>query len=82
MDDSDYSSTLVLVEDCKNDVRSTLAALSEGRLMEMVFIARAVGEAPDDLLCRAAYRSQAVENSKAGLPGLNDKPFNAAERGL
>ena len=82
MDDRDFSSTLLLVEDDQNDVESTLAALSEGRPIEEVFIARDGEEALDDLLRRAAYQLQAAENPKAGLPGLNDQPSSAAEREL
>ena len=81
MHDRDYSSTLLLVEDDQNDVESTLAALSEGRPIEGVFIARDE-EALDDLLRRATYRSQAAGNPTAGLPGLNDQPSSAAEREL
>jgi hypothetical protein len=82
VDDRDYSSTLWLVEDNENDVESTLAALSEGRPIEGVFIARDGEETLDYLLRRAAYRSQGAENPKARLLGLNDRPSSAAERVL
>jgi hypothetical protein len=82
VDDRDYSSALLLVEDDQNDVESTLAALSEGRPIEGVFIARDGEKALDDLLRRARYRSQAAGNPTAGLPGLNDQPSSAAEREL
>jgi hypothetical protein len=82
VDDRDYSSTVLLVEGNQNDVESTLAVLSEGRPIEGVFIARDGEEALDYLLRKAAYRSQATENPKAGLPGHNHQPSNAAERGL
>jgi hypothetical protein len=81
-DDRDYSSTLWLVEDNQNDVESTLAALSEGRPIEGVFIARDGEEAIDYLLRRAAYRSQGAENLNARLLDLNDQPSSAAEREL
>jgi CheY-like chemotaxis protein len=61
VDDRDYSSTLLLVEDNQNDVESTLATLSKGRPIEVVYIARDGEEALDSLLRRAAYRSQAAE---------------------
>jgi hypothetical protein len=82
VDDRDYSSSLWLVEDSQNDVESILAALSEGRPIEGVFIARDGEETLDCLLRRAAYRSQEAENPKARLLGLNDQPSSAAERGL
>jgi hypothetical protein len=82
VDDRDYSSTLLLVEDNQNDVECTLATLSEGRPIEGVFIARDGEETLGYLFRRAAYRSQAAENPKAGLPGVNHQPSNAAEREL
>lgn len=65
MDDRDYASTLLLVEDNQNDVDSTLSASSEGRL--------------DYLLRRAAYRTQTAVNPKARLLRLNDQPSSAVE---
>lgn len=65
MDDRDYASTLLLVEDNQNDVESTLSASSEGRL--------------DYLLRRAAYRTQKAENPKARPLRLNDQPSSAVE---
>jgi hypothetical protein len=65
VDDRDYTSTLLLVEDNQNDVESTLSASSEGRL--------------DYLLRRAAYRAQRAENPKARLLRLNDQPSGAVE---
>jgi len=83
VDDRDFSSTLLLVEDDQNDVESTLAALSEGRpMIEEYFIARAGAETLDYLLRRAAYRAQAAENLRVRLPGLNDQSSSAAEREL
>jgi len=79
MADRDYSSTLLLVEDDQNDLESTLALLSEEKPIEGVFIARGGEETLDDLIRRAAYRSQAAENPKARLLGLNDQPSSAAE---
>jgi len=80
VDDRDSSSTLLLVEDNQNDVESTFAVLSEGRPIEGVFFASYGEEALDYLLRTVAYRSQAAENPKAGLPGLNHQPSSAAER--
>jgi hypothetical protein len=68
VDDSDYSSTLLLVEGNQNDVESTLSASSEGRL--------------DILLRRAAYRSRTAEVPKGRLLGVNDQPSSAVEREL
>jgi CheY-like chemotaxis protein len=82
VDDTDRSITLLLVEDNQNDVESTLAVLSEGRPIEDVFIARDGEEALEYLLRTGAYRAQAAENPKAGLPGLNHQPSSAAEREL
>ena len=65
MDDRDYASTLLLVEDNQNDVDSTLSASSKGRL--------------DYLLRRAAYRSRTAENPKARPLRLNDQPSSAVE---
>ena len=65
VDDRDYASTLLLVEDNQNDVESTLSASSEGRL--------------GYLLRRAAYRTQTAENPKARLLRLNDQPSSAVE---
>jgi hypothetical protein len=65
VDDKDYTSTLLLVEDNQNDVESTLSASSEGRLAY--------------LLRRAAYRAQTAENPKARLLLLNDQPSSAVE---
>ena len=65
VDDRDYASTLLLVEDNQNDVESTLSASSEGRL--------------DYLLRRAAYRTQTAENPKARPLRLNDQPSSAVE---
>jgi hypothetical protein len=65
VDDRDYASTLLLVEDNQNDVESTLSASSEGRL--------------DYLLRRPAYRTQTAENPKARLLRLNDQPSSAVE---
>jgi len=79
VDDRAYSSTLLLVEDDQNDGESTLAALSEGRPIEGLFIERDGEETLDDLLRRAANRSQAAGTP---LPGLNDQPPSAAEREL
>jgi hypothetical protein len=45
VDDRDYSSTLLLVEDDQYDTESTLAALSDGRPIEGVFVARDGAEA-------------------------------------
>ena len=68
MADRDYSCKLLLVEDNQNDLESTLAVLSEGRL--------------DYLLLRAAYRSQPAEDPKARLLGLNYHPSSAVGREL
>jgi hypothetical protein len=65
VDDRDYTSTLLLVEDNQNDVESTLSASSEGRL--------------DYLHRRAAYRPQTAENPIARLLRLNDQPSSAVE---
>jgi hypothetical protein len=65
VDDRDYTSTLLRVEDNQNDVESTLSASSEGRL--------------DYLLRRGAYRAQTAENPKARLLRLNDQPSGAVE---
>ena len=77
MADRDYSCKLLLVEDNQNDLESTLAVLSEGG-----FIARDGEEPLDYLHRRAVYRSQAADDPKAELLGLNDKPSSAAEREL
>ncbi|MDQ3496465.1 MAG: hypothetical protein M3514_02875 [Actinomycetota bacterium] len=82
MADRDYSCKLLLVEDNQNDLESTLAVLSEGRTIEGGFIARDGEEPLDYLRRRAVYRSQAADDPKAGLLGLNDKPSSAAEREL
>jgi hypothetical protein len=68
VDDRDYSSTLLLVEGNQNDVESTLSASSEGRL--------------DYHLLRAAYRSQAAQDPKGRLLGVNDHPSSAVGRKL
>ena len=68
VDDRDYTSTLLLVEENQNDVESTLSASSEGRL--------------DYLLRRAAYRTQKAENPKARVLGVNDQPSSAVGREL
>ena len=65
MDDRDYTTTLLLVEENQNDVESSLSASSEGRL--------------DYFLRRAAYRTQTAENPNARLLGLNDQPSSAVE---
>jgi hypothetical protein len=82
VDDRDYRSTLLLVEDNQNYVESTLATLSKGRPIEGVYITRDREEALDFLLRRAACWSQAAENAEAGLPGQNHQPSRAAEREL
>jgi hypothetical protein len=51
-------------------------------MIEEYFIARAGEETLDYRLRRAAYRSQAAEDLRVGLPGLNDQPSSAAEREL
>ena len=78
MDDRDCSSTLLLIEHNQNDVEFTLAALSEGRPIEGVFIARDGEETLDYLLRRDTYRSQAaVGVAQVGPDGrwlrVNDK---------
>jgi CheY-like chemotaxis protein len=52
----DDSGTLLLIEDNQNDVELILAALSEGRLVEEICIARDGQEALDHLYCRALQR--------------------------
>ncbi len=68
MDDGDCSSTLLLVEHNQNDVEFILAALSEGRPIEGVVIARDGEEALGYLLRGAAYRSQRRSASRRWGP--------------
>ena len=60
----DESGTILLVEDNQNDVELILAALSEERQAEEVFVVRDGEEALNYLYRRAAYRSRVTENPK------------------
>jgi len=66
----DDSGTILLVEDNKNDVELILAALSEGRQAEGVFVVRDGEEALNYLYRRAAYQSRVEENPKVILLDL------------
>jgi CheY-like chemotaxis protein len=64
------SGTILLVEDNQNDVELILAALSEGRQAEEVFVVRDGEEALNYLYRQAAYRSRVTENPKVILLDL------------
>jgi CheY-like chemotaxis protein len=61
---------ILLVEDNLNDIELTLAALSESRLVDEVFITRDGEQALDFLYRRGAYGSRSTGNPKVVLLDL------------
>jgi CheY-like chemotaxis protein len=66
----DDPTEILLVEDNPNDVELILAALSENRLADEVFVVRDGEEALDYLHRRGAHESRSVKNPKVVLLDL------------